>query len=126
MGFLLLIAGPPIFTLPNLLRWPSENYDAFFDLPAPRRYAYACVQYLLYVRDGFTTASFSELRPTNVVARLLPAVPGSSASSSRDCWDSSPATGYGDRGARVEPASGASGQPAMIGGVTVVRPKDAH
>jgi len=74
MGFVILIAGPLIFGVPGLLRWPKENYDTFLSLSAPRRHAYAYVQHLLYVLDAFTTANFAELQPANALTRFLSAL----------------------------------------------------
>jgi hypothetical protein len=71
MGFLLFIAGPLLFGLPGLLKWPEENYKAFFGRPVPWRYGYAYLQQFLYALDAFTTASFAELEPATAPTRVL-------------------------------------------------------
>jgi hypothetical protein len=71
MGFLLFIAGPLIFGLPGLLRWPAENRDASLSLRSPWRYGYTYLQQFLYVLDAFTTANFAELQPATALTRVL-------------------------------------------------------
>jgi uncharacterized protein YjbI with pentapeptide repeats len=71
MAFLLLIAGPGLFGLPAMLKWPTETKASFFSLRSPWRHVYVYLQYLLYTLDTFTTASFAELQPASSFARLL-------------------------------------------------------
>jgi uncharacterized protein YjbI with pentapeptide repeats len=69
---MIFVVGPTMVSVAGGLSWTSINRYIYFKLPTVwQRWAYAYFQYLLYVLDVFTTASFSELEPSNDAVRLV-------------------------------------------------------
>lgn len=68
---MILLVGPALVGLLGGLDWTGANRDIYYSLTTWwQRGLYAYGQYVLYILDAFTTASFAELRPANDCVRL--------------------------------------------------------
>jgi uncharacterized protein YjbI with pentapeptide repeats len=68
---LILGVGPALVAALGGLIWTGDNQAVYQSLNIPwQRGLYAYGQYVLYILDAFTTASFAELKPWNDYVRL--------------------------------------------------------
>ena len=69
---LLFVIGPISVALLGGLSWTGQNSIVYSELPATwQMYLYSYFQYLLYMLDTLTTASFAELAPNTDAVRVL-------------------------------------------------------
>lgn len=71
IGASLLVIGPALIQSFGGLDWTGDNIHAYYNLTDPfQRQLYTYFQYVLYMIDAFTTASFAQLKPVNDLVRL--------------------------------------------------------